>query len=38
SLDNSQSGRIAGNGVVLTTGAFDNHQDGRLTSAGTLEL
>ncbi|KPX67520.1 hypothetical protein ALP66_102956, partial [Pseudomonas amygdali pv. photiniae] len=34
SLDNSQSGRIAGNGVVLNTGAFDNHQDGRLTSTG----
>ncbi|EGH34405.1 filamentous hemagglutinin, intein-containing, partial [Pseudomonas syringae pv. japonica str. M301072] len=28
SLDNSQSGRIASKGLVLSTGAFDNHQDG----------
>ncbi|WP_153000570.1 hypothetical protein, partial [Pseudomonas syringae] len=38
SLDNSQSGRIAGNGLALTTGTFDNHQDGRLTSTGALQL
>ncbi len=38
SLDNSQSGRIASNGLVLNTGAFDNYQDGRLTSSGALQL
>ncbi|WP_163001719.1 hypothetical protein, partial [Pseudomonas viridiflava] len=38
SLDNSQSGRIAANGVTVTTGAFDNHKDGRLTSTSTLGL
>ncbi|EGH49966.1 filamentous hemagglutinin, intein-containing, partial [Pseudomonas syringae pv. pisi str. 1704B] len=33
-LDNSRSGRISGKGLVLGTGVFDNHQDGRLTSTG----
>ncbi|EGH26393.1 filamentous hemagglutinin, intein-containing, partial [Pseudomonas amygdali pv. mori str. 301020] len=34
----SQNGRIAGKGVKLVTGAFDNQQGGRLTSTGTLQL
>ncbi|WP_460159353.1 two-partner secretion domain-containing protein [Pseudomonas sp. S3_H09] len=38
SLDNSQQGRIAGNGVVLKTGAFANQQGGQLTSTGVLQL
>lgn len=38
SLDNSQQGRIAGNGVVLHTGAFTNQQGGSLTSTGALSL
>ncbi|MBX8498257.1 filamentous hemagglutinin, partial [Pseudomonas cichorii] len=37
-LDNSRSGRIAGKGVTVTTGAFDNHLDGRLTSTDALRL
>ncbi|WP_223533549.1 filamentous hemagglutinin N-terminal domain-containing protein [Pseudomonas sp. GL-RE-20] len=38
SLDNSQQGRIVGNGVVLNTGAFTNQQGGSLTSTGALSL
>ncbi|WP_425518848.1 RNase A-like domain-containing protein, partial [Pseudomonas lijiangensis] len=38
SLDNSRSGRITGKGVTVTTGAFDNHLDGRLTSTEALRL
>ncbi|KPZ22317.1 hypothetical protein ALO40_05452, partial [Pseudomonas syringae pv. viburni] len=38
SLDNSQRGRIAGNGVVLSTGAFNNQQGGSLSSTGALRL
>ncbi|WP_423251605.1 hypothetical protein, partial [Pseudomonas syringae] len=37
SLDNSR-GRIAGNGVVLSTGAFNNQQGGSLSSTGALRL
>jgi filamentous hemagglutinin len=37
-LDNSQKGRIAGNGVMVSTGAFGNQQGGSLTSTGTLRL
>ncbi|WP_164341921.1 hemagglutinin repeat-containing protein [Pseudomonas viridiflava] len=38
SLNNSQKGRISGNGVVLTTGKFDNQQGGSLTSSGTMRF
>ncbi|KPY46885.1 Filamentous hemagglutinin, intein-containing [Pseudomonas syringae pv. ribicola] len=38
SLDNSKNGRIAGKGVTVDTGAFDNQQGGRLTSTDVLSL
>ncbi|WP_241090191.1 filamentous hemagglutinin N-terminal domain-containing protein [Pseudomonas viridiflava] len=38
SLDNSKNGRIAGKGVKVDTGAFDNQQGGRLTSTDVLSL
>ncbi|RMM69892.1 Filamentous hemagglutinin, partial [Pseudomonas syringae pv. maculicola] len=38
SLDNSQRGRIAGNGVLLSTGTFNNQQGGSLSSTGALRL
>ncbi|MEE4918438.1 filamentous hemagglutinin N-terminal domain-containing protein [Pseudomonas alliivorans] len=38
SLDNSKNGRIAGKGVTVDTGAFNNQQGGRLTSTDVLGL
>ncbi|WP_244652914.1 hemagglutinin repeat-containing protein [Pseudomonas viridiflava] len=38
SLDNSKNGRIAGKGVTVDTGAFNNQQGGRLTSTDVLDL
>ncbi|WP_205903174.1 filamentous hemagglutinin N-terminal domain-containing protein [Pseudomonas viridiflava] len=38
SLDNSKNGRVAGKGVTVDTGAFDNQQGGRLTSTDVLSL